>query len=41
MAKAKHLATASVYNAQTSPFDPFAAIENYATHKGHTHILAQ
>ena len=34
MAKAKHLAMASGYNAQTSPSGPFAAIENYATHKG-------
>ena len=36
MAKDKHQATASVYNAQTNPFGPFAAIENYATHKGPT-----
>ena len=28
MANAKHLATACGYNAQTSPFGPFAAIEN-------------
>ena len=39
--KAKNLAAPSGNRAQTSLFGPFAEIENYATHKGPTHILAQ
>ena len=33
MAKARHLATPSGYNVQTSPFGPFPDIEDYDTHK--------
>ena len=36
MSKAKHLATPSGYNSQTSLLGFFAGIENYATQKGPT-----
>ena len=41
MAEARHLAAPSGNNAQTSLLGPFAEMENYDTHKGPTHILAQ
>jgi len=41
MAKAKHLAATSGNHAKTGLLGPFSEMENYATHKGPTHILPQ